>query len=917
MKAEVDKLSTIGFIKEVDYPTWLANVVMVRKLKKGWRMCVDYTNLNRACPKDSFPLPRIDQLVDATAGQALLSFMDAYSGYNQIFMHPEDQAHTSFITDRGLYCYKVMPFGLKNAGATYQRLVNSIFAPLIGNTMEVYVDDMLVKSRTADQHIPNLSATFTILKQYRMRLNPTKCAFGVAYGKFLGFMISQRGIEANPEKIQAILDMTIPKTVKDIQSLTGRVAALTRFISKVTDRCAPFFNALKGSKRNITWTAECDQAFGELKAYMSRAPLLSTPESGDVLTIYLSISATSISSVLIRPHEGAEHPVHYKPETSGRLVKWAIELGEFDIHYKPRQAAKGQAVADFISEFTEPHTLASPQIAITSTPTSNQVHVASNGSLDLTQPLWTLYVDGSSNAQGCGAGLVLISPDKVALEYALRFKFHASNNEAEYEALLAGLRLAKEMGAKQIQIFSDSQLVVHLLTTFNAYLIGQVPRSENSHADALARLASAMEQGISRNIHIEFLDQPSTRVPLICVIDQSPTWMDPITQFLQNQTLPADPAEARRRGFSLPYLRCLTPEEGTYVLREIHEGICGNHSGARSLAHKIIRQGYFWPSLHTDAQTFTQKCDKCQRFANIPQLPAEPLTAMVSPWPFAQWGLDLIGPMPEGKGQVKYAVVAVDYFTKWVEAEALATITAARIETFVWQNIVCRFGIPNTIVTDNGRQFDNAKFKQFCSNLKIKLCFASPAHPQSNGQVEAVNKIIKKTLKTKLDKAKGCWPELLPEVLWSYRTTFRTSTGETPFSLSFGTEAVAPVEIGQPTYRTSTYEVEANDEQLALNLDFIDELRDQSNMRNVAYKQRIAKYYDSRVKARAFKLGDWVMRKVSLATKNPTEGTLGPTWEGPYEVTKVCRPGTYQLRDTKGKTLPHPWNAGHLKYYYK
>ncbi|CAL2277103.1 unnamed protein product [Prunus armeniaca] len=239
--------------------------------------------------------------------------------------------------------------------------------------------------------------------------------------------------------------------------------------------------------------------------------------------------------------------------------------------------------------------------------------------------------------------------------------------------------------------------------------------------------------------------------------------------------------------------------------------------------------------------------------------------------------------MPEGKGQVKYAIVAVDYFTKWAEAEALATITLACIETFVWQNIVCRFGIPNTIVTDNGRQFDNAKFKQFCSNLKIKLCFASPAHPQSNGQVEAVNKIIKKTLKTKLDKTKGCWLELLPK----------------------------------PTYRTSTYEAEANIEQLALNLDFIDELRDQSNMRNVTYKQCIAKYYDSRVKLRAFKIRDWIMRKVSLATKSPTKGTLGPTWEGPYEVTKVCRPDTYQLRDPKGKTLPHSWNADHLKYYYK
>ncbi|KAI5322325.1 hypothetical protein L3X38_031397 [Prunus dulcis] len=709
MRAKVDRLSSIGFIKEVDYPTWLANDVMVRKPRKGWRMCVDYTNLNRACPKDSFPLPCIDQLVDATAGHALPSFMDAYSGYNQIFMHPEDQAHTSFITDRGLYCYKVMPFGLKNAGATYQRLVNHLFATLIGNTMEVYVDDMLVKSRTADKHIPNLSAMFTILKQYKMRLNPTKCAFGVASGKFLGFMISQRGIEANPEKIQAILDMTIPKTVKDIQSLTGRVAALTRFISKATDRCAPFLKALKGSKRSITWTAECDTAFSELKEYMGRAPLLSAPEHEDIFVIYLSVSVSAVSSVLIRSKDNVEHPVHY--------VSKALQDAEV------RPAIRGQTVANFLFEFTEPQASAATQLITEPNLPPSQDHTTSKGTFDLTQPLWTLFMDGPSNAQGCGAGLVLISPDKVALKYALRFKFQASNNEAEYEALLAGLRLAKEMNAKQIQIFSDSQLVVHqvnqdftakdasmtaylqhvrhLLATFHVHSINQVPRSENNHADALARLASALEQGIQAPLHIEFLDQPITQAPLICTINHSPTWMDPILQFLQNQTLPANSAKARRvryryaryliingslykRGFSLPYLRCLTPEEGHYVLREIHEGICGNHSSARSLAHKAIRQGYFWPSLHTDAQAFTQKCDKCQRFANIPQLPAEPLTAMVSPWPFAQWGLDLIGLMHEGKGQVKYAVVAIDYFTKWAEAEALATITAARIETFVW-----------------------------------------------------------------------------------------------------------------------------------------------------------------------------------------------------------------------------------------
>ncbi|KAM2077654.1 hypothetical protein COP1_023960 [Malus domestica] len=308
MKAEVEKLKDIGFVREVNYTIWVANVVLVKKnptkenlllQKVLWRMCVDYTDLNKGCPKDSSPLPFIDRLIDSTAGCELLSFMDAYSGYNQILINPSDQEHTAFTTDRGLYCYKVMPFGLKNAGATYQRLVNSMFTEQIGKNMEVYVDDMLVKSKHADQHITNLYETFTILKRYRMRLNPNKCAFGVGSGKFLGFMISQRGIEANPEKIKAILDMKEPVTSKDIQSLTGNVAALTRFISKATDRCAPFFKALKGNKKYITWTEECAKAFRNLKEYMSKAPLLFKPEVGDTLIIYLSVSTSAVSSVLI------------------------------------------------------------------------------------------------------------------------------------------------------------------------------------------------------------------------------------------------------------------------------------------------------------------------------------------------------------------------------------------------------------------------------------------------------------------------------------------------------------------------------------------------------------------------------------------------------------------------------------------
>ena len=174
--------------------------------------------------------------------------------------------------------------------------------------------------------------------------------------------------------------------------------------------------------------------------------------------------------------------------------------------------------------------------------------------------------------------------------------------------------------------------------------------------------------------------------------------------------------------------------------------------------------------MQVDAVDIVKWCDKCQRYGNVQRLPAERLTTIASPWPFAQWGIDIVGPLPQGKGQVKFLLVAIDYFTKWVEAEALATITEARILSFVWKNIICRFrirkfGIPLMIISDNGRQFDSQGFKDFCSNLGIRNQFSSSGHPQANGQTEVTNRTLLKIIKTKLDDAKGAWPEELPNVL--------------------------------------------------------------------------------------------------------------------------------------------------------
>ncbi|GFS43543.1 hypothetical protein Acr_00g0085670 [Actinidia rufa] len=293
--------------------------------------------------------------------------------------------------------------------------------------------------------------------------------------------------------------------------------------------------------------------------------------------------------------------------------------------------------------------------------------------------------------------------------------------------------------------------------------------------------------------------------------------------------------------------------------------VCGNHSGARSLARKTIRQGYFWPTIERDAATYVRRCDKCQRFAPVSRLPHTEMVPMSSPWPFAQWGIDILCPLPRAPLQRKFLIVAIDYFTKWIEAQPLAKITEKNTRDFVWKHLVCRFGIPKVIISDNARN-----------------------------------------LKARLERSKSEWAEDLPSILWAYHTTSRIPTSKTPYSMVFGTESVIPVEIGMPSFRTSNFDKESNEAELRLNLDLLEERREKAELRQVAYKCQVAKYYNQRVKHRSFLPGDLVLRRVTLSTKEPNAGKLGPTWEGPYKVIKVYRPETYWLEDPNGKALLHP-----------
>jgi hypothetical protein len=417
-------------------------------------MCIDYTDLNKHCTKDPLPLPRIDQVVDSTTGSVLLCFLDCYSRYHQIALHPDDEDQMAFITPHGIYYYKVMTFGLKNARATYQKAIQKCLKSLIGKNVEAYVDDVAVKTTEEDQVIVDLTETFANLREFQWKLNPTKCVFGVPSGLLLSFMVGHRGIEANPVKVDAISNMAKPSNKKDVVNLTRMMAALGRFISKLGEKGLPFFKILKKADKFV-WDNEAQKAFEALKESLMKPPIMTLQVPKETL-LYIFATTNVVSTVLVveREEEGQAYPVqrpvyyvsevlanaktrytqpqkllyallitsrkcrHYfqahkimvpssfplgeiirNRDANSRIVKWSVELGEFDIVFCPRQAIKSQILADFVSEWIE---IQMPP------PKERPEH-------------WIMYFDGALNLEGAGLGVLLIFPQGYSSSTSCRY----------------------------------------------------------------------------------------------------------------------------------------------------------------------------------------------------------------------------------------------------------------------------------------------------------------------------------------------------------------------------------------------------------------------------------------------------------------------------------------------------------------
>ncbi|GJU37844.1 reverse transcriptase domain-containing protein [Tanacetum coccineum] len=464
-----------------------------------------------------------------------------------------------------------------------------------------------------------------------------------------------------------------------------------------------------------------------------------------------------------------------RTEVSGKLAKYAVEIGTYKISFIPRNAVKGQVLADFLSDAPdgerEDEYFQSPEVS---------------PEIDDTEA-WTLYTDGAASSKGSGAGLILTGPSGVEYAYALRLTFASTNNEAEYEALLAGLRIARMMNVLWIEVKVDSKLVAsqingiyeasndsmikylakarEYISEFQTFSIENIPRGSNQKADVLSKLATVPFHNLTKEILVEVLNERSTEVREVQTIveEEGDNWMTPIIKYLEEGIVPSDKNEARalrakigqytmesgvlfKKGYLIPMLRCVGPLQANYVIREIHLGSCGMHVGPRAVVRKAIRQGYYWPTMHADAKTEVDKCDSCQIHSPIPRLPKTFMTSIMAPWPFYQWGMDILGPLTPARGGAKFVVVAIDYFTNviWFSQESLSSRTMGHNDKTPLQDLM-------------------------------------------------------EGIKTRLGREKAGWVDELPNVLWAHRTSIKQSNGETPFSLTYGSEAVIPAEIGMPS----------------------------------------------------------------------------------------------------------------------
>ena len=870
VKEELEKLLEAGFIYPVNNSEWVSPIVIVPKKvgtdgKVKIRVCQDYRKLNAATKKDHFPLPFIDLVLDHVAGQECFSFLDGFSGYNQVSIREEDQLKTTFTTDWGTYAFNRMPFGLCNAPGTFQRLMMDIFQDFLKHFLEVFIDDFAVFSKKTE-HLNCLRKTFQRCRETNLKLHPGKCFFGMKSGLLLGHVVSPEGIAVDLGKIVVMLALLPPRNLREIRGFLGCVGYYRRFIQDYARMAVPLTELLKKEVPYV-WTEVRQEAFEELKRRLVAAPILAAPDWTKEFHVTLDASGWCLGAVLWQADEGnRERPIYYasrqmnpaernyttterealaviyackkfrhyllgykvvfhtdhdslkylvnKPDLSGRLARWILLLQEF--HYEVKvKPGTANANADYLSR---QRGIPSPHV------------------------LETDFPDEFPEPEDQGT--------------VLQSEVHQSADEVRVFRTEEGDDL-------------EFQPIIHYLRN------GSYPKEFNRE-----------EKSVFQH-----------RVAPYSIIKDVLFRMG---------------ADDRLR-------RCLEARYRTKVIRGLHEGPAGGHFASITTIERIRSAGYWWPTMSRDVRNFVRSCDPCQRTGNPVFRNHWPLTPIVPLAPFEKWGVDFIGPIqPLGSQRHRYIILATDYATKWVEARATRRNDAATSARFLFERIMMRFGHPLELVSDRGTHFLNDVIVDLTGQYKVKHRKTTPYNPKANGLTERANGIICKILTKVVSAHKTDWDQKLPSAVYAYNTAYKSTTGKSPYYLAFGQEVLQAIETEVETFRIISARhanrTEEQDQRLEvidaleeIRMEALDHTRDVQARRKESYDQKLPE--DNHIKE-----GDLVLLFDNRFQDFP--GKLHTRWAGPLKVSRVYSNGSLQLEDLEGRPLDTRTNGSRVKLYH-
>ena len=853
----LQKMQDRGIIRPSSSP-WASPIVLVRKSNGSLRFCVDYRKINKVTRKDAYPLPRIDDALDTLSGCRWFTTLDLISGYWQVQLHPDDREKSAFTTFDGLYEFNVMPFGLCNAPATFQRLMDCVLAGLQWTSCLVYIDDIVIPGKTFDDHLINLHSVLIRLREANLKLQPPKCIFARKSVNFLGHIISAEGIATDPGKIDKVTTWPTPTCRRDVQQFLGLCNYYRRFIKDFAVIAKPL-HRLTEKATTFCWNENCQLAFEKLRQELTSTPVLAFPDYSRPFLLDTDASDSGIGAVLSQVQDDGRERVigyasrmlskperrycttrkellsvvaftkHFQPyllcrhftlrtdhgslqwlynfkEPEGQLARWLEQLQEYDFTIVHRQGKK-HVNADALSRLQDSHQQDNPEGLVGST---------QQGTGEELPEVEESIEDSTSVAQRKDPAIAPILA-------------------AKQKGILPDPNTVASWGREgQILMHQWEQLEVH-----DGVLWRRFHHSEGTHS------------------HLQLVV----------------------------------PASLRRE-----------------ILQTTHGGAVGGHLGQRKTLSQI-RHNFYWPGQTTDVKNWCRTCAVCAVRKNPVPRPRAGLQTIPTGYPMQVVAVDILGPLPEMPSGNKYILVAADYFTRWTEAYGIPNQEAGTVAAKLVDEMFLRFSPPSQLHSDQGPQFESSLMAEVCKLLGIVKTRTTPYHPQGDGLVERFNRTLLGMLATCAQQHPTSWELHLQKVCFAYNSSEHPSTGYSPFFLMFGREARLPAELmfgPSPTDKLPPHQY-AKDLQSLL-CSAYEKVR---NHLEAAHKHQKV-LYDRRVHGKRYEVGDFVWLLRPQVPKGHSRKLYCP-WDGPHLVLARLSDANYRIRSLRGRSVTQIVHFNRLK----